>query len=155
MNGSKSTRITLEFPLQNQSVSGNQTVLLSRPFVNVVNEFGDAIQLGCFVDTGSAVSIISFRMRREFPPRAIATTRHELTSWNDYPCDFGETSVRLHDPRSRHVTQPLRVVGKFLRVPVPFHNDRFIILGLKWTTPPSSRSPGSPGISPVIWKCPS
>lgn len=89
-------------------------------------------QVDCFIDTGAAVSVISWPLRRELSWRPISAADPELRAWNEHPCDLGETVLRLFDRTRRLISAPLPVVAKFLRTPVTFHNDRFIILGLNF-----------------------
>src|SRR4026208_1698588 len=132
MNGSRTIRFALTFPLQNLPVSGTQPIVVSRPYVSIFGQSGIMPRLSCFFDSGAAVSVISLPYRQNFRWRPVDSTAQELTTWNGFRCDFGETVIRLQDESRRLMSAPLRVTAKLLRVPVPFHNDRFIILGLNF-----------------------
>ena len=131
MNGSRTTRITLNFRLRSLQVSG-VTVPIARPFVDYYHPSASPERPACFIDTGSAVSVVSFPLRRELgfsPTRTLST---ELRAWNGYACEFGETRIRLFDRLHRRVTAPLPIVGKFLSASVPLLQDHFVILGLNF-----------------------
>jgi hypothetical protein len=132
MNTTKTTRFTLDFRLRNLRGSGAQSVSVGRPFVEIDSQFTFRPQVDCFVDTGAAVSVVSWSLRREFAWKQIRTSHPELSLWNGVPSDFGETSIRLIDRVRLATSLPLRVVAKFVRTPLAFHNDRFIILGLNF-----------------------
>src|SRR3954453_4254858 len=132
MNGSTTIRFALEFRLRNLPVSGRPSVPVGRPFVELALPGATANVPDCFIDTGAAVSVISWPLRNLLPWRPAPTTIGELTVWNGYPCDFGETTIRLYDRVHRRISASLPLVGKFLRTPVPFHKDRFVILGLNF-----------------------
>jgi hypothetical protein len=132
MNGSATIRLPIAFRPRSLPVSGGASVVLARPFVELYAPTGPILWADCFIDTGAAVSIMSGQLRSIFPVRTISAPGAELTVWNGRACDFGETDIRLVDRHRRVATAALPLVGKFLRAPVPFHSDRFVILGLNF-----------------------
>jgi hypothetical protein len=132
MNGSRTTRFTLDFRLRNLRVDSIATVPVGRPFLEVLLPGVPSPWFDCFIDTGAAVSVVSLPFKDLMRGRQVVTFQPELRNWNGYPCEFGETTIQLHDEARRILSPPLALVGKFLRTPVPFHNDRFIILGMNF-----------------------
>lgn len=132
MNGSRTIRFPLAFRLHRLRVNVDHNVPVARPFLDVRLATRLEPQVDCFVDTGSAVSVVSWPVHEVLSWKRIPTSFEELKIWNGQACDFGETTIRLFDREHRFLSPALPVVGKFLKAPTPFHKDRFIILGLSF-----------------------
>jgi hypothetical protein len=139
----------LDVKLNQYDLGSGRILHLTRPHVLLVPRQRGLTRVTCFVDTGAALSVVSFGASTLFPPltpisvpssirlttptgRLVSVSAGHLLDWRGQNCRLAETEGEMLDRQSRTRSGPLRFIAKFVPAPFPFENDQFVILGTQF-----------------------
>jgi hypothetical protein len=112
-----------------------------RPFLNTqfMGHAGQRIPYPAFLDTGSAFSVVPFRLAIQVPwkdlgENLVLAGQLRPVEWNGIPCRMGELEVELVDTRLFVRTRLLRVLAKIPRQPAAAPLEQAVLLGMSFLT---------------------